>query len=74
MNCIASGTLLTGGIVTGPIYILVLVGLVEILTRLGFDPTRHDLGLMMACRLKECSRTTVLLYETEEPTRSPRDR
>jgi hypothetical protein len=44
MNCIASGTLLTGGIVTGPIYILVLVGLVEILTRLGFDPTRHDLG------------------------------
>jgi hypothetical membrane protein len=36
--------LLTGGIIAGPIYIL--VGLVEVLTRPGFDPTRHDLSLM----------------------------
>ncbi len=36
--------LLTGGIVAGPLYIL--VGAVEILTRPGFDMTRHDLSLM----------------------------
>jgi hypothetical protein len=37
-------TLLTAGILAGPIYIL--VGIIEILTRPGFDMTRHDLSLM----------------------------
>src|SRR5438445_421685 len=37
-------SLLIGGIVAGPIYIL--VGSLEILTRPGFDMTRHDLSLM----------------------------
>lgn len=36
--------LLTAGILAGPIYIL--VGVIEILTRPGFDMTRHDLSLM----------------------------
>jgi hypothetical protein len=36
--------LLAGGIVAGPLYIL--VGAIEMLTRPGFDPTRHDLSLM----------------------------
>jgi hypothetical protein len=36
--------LLTGGILAGPIYIL--VGIIEIATRPGFDMTRHDLSLM----------------------------
>ena len=35
---------LTGGIIAGPIYIV--VGLVQILTREGFDMTRHPLSLM----------------------------
>jgi len=37
-------TLLTGGIVAGPVYIV--VGAIEILTRPGFDVTRHDLSIM----------------------------
>jgi hypothetical protein len=36
--------LLAAGILAGPIY--VLVGIIEILTRPGFDMTRHDLSLM----------------------------
>jgi hypothetical protein len=36
--------LLAGAIVAGPLYIL--VGAIEMLTRPGFDPTRHDLSLM----------------------------
>lgn len=36
--------LLTGGILAGPIY--VLVGLAQILTRDGFDITRHPLSMM----------------------------
>jgi hypothetical membrane protein len=32
------------GVVAGPIYIV--VGVIEMLTRPGFDPTRHDLSLM----------------------------
>jgi len=36
--------LLLGGVVAGPLY--VLVGAIEILTRPGFDVTRHDLSLM----------------------------
>lgn len=36
--------LLTGGILAGPIY--VLVGLAQILTREGFDITRHPLSMM----------------------------
>lgn len=36
--------LLTGGIVAGPLY--VLVGILEVLFRPGFNPTRHDLSLM----------------------------
>jgi hypothetical protein len=36
--------LLTCGVVAGPIYII--VGLIEILTRPGFDMTRHDLSLL----------------------------
>jgi len=36
--------LLAGGVVAGPLYIL--VGAIEMLTRPGFDPTRHDLSLM----------------------------
>src|SRR5262245_35138610 len=36
--------LLGGGILAGPLY--VLVGGVEMFTRAGFDPTRHDLSLM----------------------------
>jgi hypothetical protein len=36
--------LLTAGMAAGPVYIL--VGAVEILTRPGFDLTRHDLSLM----------------------------
>jgi hypothetical protein len=39
-----NSALLTAGILAGPIYIL--VGIVEILTRPGFDMTRHDLSLM----------------------------
>jgi hypothetical membrane protein len=35
---------LTGGIIAGPIYII--VGLAQILTREGFDMTRHPLSLM----------------------------
>src|SRR5262249_60828223 len=37
-------TLLTGGIVAGPVYIV--VGAIEILTRPGFDMRRHDLSIM----------------------------
>lgn len=37
-------TLLAGGVVAGPLYIV--VGVIEMLTRPGFDPTRHDLSLM----------------------------
>ena len=37
-------TLLSCGVVAGPIYII--VGGIEMLTRPGFDPTRHDLSLM----------------------------
>lgn len=37
-------SLLTAGIMAGPIYIL--VGAIEILTRPGFNMTRHDLSLM----------------------------
>jgi hypothetical protein len=36
--------LLSCGVVAGPLYII--VGVIEILTRPGFDPTRHDLSLM----------------------------
>jgi hypothetical protein len=36
--------LLAGGIIAGPLYLL--VGLIEILTRPGFDVTRHELSLM----------------------------
>jgi hypothetical protein len=36
--------LLLGGVVAGPLY--VLVGVIETLTRPGYDPTRHDLSLM----------------------------
>ena len=36
--------LLTGGVLAGPIYIL--VGLAQILTREGFDITRHPLSMM----------------------------
>jgi hypothetical protein len=36
--------LLSCGVVTGPLYII--VGVIEMLTRPGFDPTRHDLSLM----------------------------
>jgi hypothetical protein len=36
--------LLTGGVLAGPIYIL--VGIVQILTRAGFDITRHPLSFM----------------------------
>lgn len=39
-----TGALLAGGIVAGPLYIL--VGAIEMLVRPGFDPTRHDLSLM----------------------------
>jgi hypothetical protein len=35
---------LAGGVAAGPIYIV--VGVIEMLTRPGFDPTRHDLSLM----------------------------
>jgi hypothetical protein len=36
--------LLSCGVVAGPLY--VIVGVIEMLTRPGFDPTRHDLSLM----------------------------
>lgn len=36
--------LLYCGVVAGPLYII--VGIIEILIRPGFDPTRHDLSLM----------------------------
>ena len=36
--------LLSCGLVAGPLYII--VGVIEMLTRPGFDPTRHDLSLM----------------------------
>jgi len=36
--------LLSCGVVAGPLYII--VGMIEMLTRKGFDPTRHDLSLM----------------------------
>jgi len=36
--------LLLCGVVAGPVY--VIVGVIEMLTRPGFDPTRHDLSLM----------------------------
>jgi hypothetical protein len=36
--------LLAGGIVAGPLYII--LGLLQMLIRPGFDPTRHDLSLM----------------------------
>ena len=36
--------LLLCGVVAGPLY--VIVGVIEMLTRSGFDPTRHDLSLM----------------------------
>ena len=46
MNAHAEQTkrLLTGGILAGPIYIL--VGTAQILTREGFDITRHPLSMM----------------------------
>lgn len=37
-------TALACGVADGPIYIV--VGVIEMLTRPGFDPTRHDLNLM----------------------------
>lgn len=40
----ATRTLLACGVVAGPLYIV--VGVIEMLTRPGFDPTRHDLSLM----------------------------
>ncbi len=43
-NSAQTKMLLTAGILAGPIYIL--VGIIEILTRPGFDMTRHDLSLM----------------------------
>jgi hypothetical membrane protein len=43
-NRVRTNILLTAGIIAGPIYIL--VGIIEILTRPGFDMTRHDLSLM----------------------------
>lgn len=43
-NSNQTNMLLTAGILAGPIYIL--VGIIEILTRPGFDMTRHDLSLM----------------------------
>lgn len=36
--------LLSCGVIAGPLY--VIVGVIEILTRPGFDPLRHDLSLM----------------------------
>ena len=36
--------LLTGGAVAGPLYII--LGVLQMLIRPGFDPTRHDLSLM----------------------------
>lgn len=36
--------LLTSGIIAGPLYIL--IGVIQILIRPGFDPARHDLSLM----------------------------
>jgi len=36
--------LLLCGVVAGPLYII--VGVIEMLTRPGYDPTRHDLSLM----------------------------
>src|SRR5256885_10673685 len=36
--------LLLCGVVAGPLY--VIVGVIEMLTRPGYDPTRHDLSLM----------------------------
>jgi hypothetical protein len=39
-----TSALLTCGVIAGPLYIV--VGLLEMLTRPGFDPTRHDLSLM----------------------------
>ena len=46
MNTKAEQTrlLLSGGVLAGPIYIL--VGLAQILTRAGFDVTRHPLSMM----------------------------
>jgi hypothetical protein len=46
MNTKAEQTrlLLTGGVMAGPIYIL--IGLAQILTRAGFDVTRHPLSMM----------------------------
>lgn len=43
-NGALTAILLGAGILAGPIYIL--VGIIEILTRPGFDMTRHDLSLM----------------------------
>ena len=43
-NASAARLLLTGGIIAGPIYIV--VGALEMLFRPGFDPLRHDLSLM----------------------------
>ena len=40
----ATSVLLACGIVAGPLY--VVVGLIEALTRKGFDPTRHDLSML----------------------------
>ncbi|EFH83886.1 conserved hypothetical protein [Ktedonobacter racemifer DSM 44963] len=39
-----TSVLLSGGMVAGPLY--VIVGAIEMLTRPGYDPTRHDLSLM----------------------------
>jgi hypothetical protein len=44
MKILPTKFLLTCGVLAGPIYIL--VGLVQILTREGFDVTRHPLSLM----------------------------
>jgi Protein of unknown function (DUF998) len=43
-NASATRALLACGIAAGPLY--VLVGALEMLTRPGFDPLRHDLSLM----------------------------
>jgi hypothetical membrane protein len=43
-NSTLTRTLLICGMVAGPLY--VIVGAIEILTRPGFDVTRHDLSLM----------------------------
>jgi hypothetical protein len=44
INTKTTRALLAGGVVAGPLFIV--VGLVQMLTRDGFDPTRHPLSLL----------------------------